>query len=98
MKEEADRRADKMAEKIEDALTEAGWREEFDDFLDDIVTYPVAIMAGLMPIMWSHGTGSEVMKRIAAPMVGGMVSATILTLVVVPAIYGLWKGWKLPKE
>ncbi len=58
----------------------------------------VAIMAGLMPIMWSQGTGSEVMKRIAAPMVGGMVSATILTLVVVPAIYGLWKGWRLPKE
>ncbi|MGD8228401.1 MAG: efflux RND transporter permease subunit [Desulfobacteraceae bacterium] len=57
----------------------------------------VAIMAGLMPIMWSHGTGSEVMKRIAAPMVGGMVSATILTLIVVPAIYGLWKGWKLKK-
>ncbi|SPD75280.1 copper/silver efflux system, membrane component [uncultured Desulfobacterium sp.] len=57
----------------------------------------VAIMAGLMPIMWSHGTGSEVMKRIAAPMVGGMVSATILTLIVVPAIYGLWRGWKLKK-
>ena len=57
----------------------------------------IAIMAGLMPIMWSHGTGSEVMKRIAAPMVGGMVSATILTLIVVPAIYGLWKGWKLKK-
>jgi len=57
----------------------------------------VAIMAGLMPIMWSHGTGSEVMKRIAAPMVGGMVSATILTLIVVPAIYGLVKGWKLKK-
>jgi len=58
----------------------------------------VAIMAGLMPIMWSHGTGSQVMKRIAAPMVGGMVSATILTLIVVPAIYGLWKGWNLPKD
>jgi len=58
----------------------------------------VAIMAGLMPIMWSHGTGSQVMKRIAAPMVGGMVSATILTLIVVPAIYDLVKGWKLPKE
>ncbi|MEE8399942.1 MAG: efflux RND transporter permease subunit, partial [Desulfobacterales bacterium] len=57
----------------------------------------VAIMAGLMPIMWGHGTGSEVMKRIAAPMVGGMVSATVLTLLVVPAIYGLWKGWKLPE-
>jgi Cu(I)/Ag(I) efflux system membrane protein CusA/SilA len=56
----------------------------------------VAIMAGLMPIMWSHGTGSQIMKRIATPMVGGMVSATILTLVVVPAIYELVKGWKLP--
>jgi len=58
----------------------------------------LAIMAGLMPIMWSHGTGSEVMKRIATPMVGGMVSATILTLLVVPAIYGLWKEWRLPKQ
>ena len=57
----------------------------------------VAIMAGLMPIMWSHGAGSQVMKRIAAPMVGGMVSATILRLIVVPAIYGIWKGWRLPK-
>ena len=63
-----------------------------------IMMTAVAIMAGLMPIMWSHGTGSQVMKRIAAPMVGGMVSATILTLLVVPAIYGLWKGWRLPKE
>jgi Cu(I)/Ag(I) efflux system membrane protein CusA/SilA len=62
-----------------------------------IMMTAVAIMAGLMPIMWSHGTGSEVMKRIATPMVGGMVSATLLTLIVVPAIYGLWKGWKLKK-
>jgi len=45
----------------------------------------VAIMAGLLPIMWSHGTGSEVMSRIAAPMIGGMISSTILTLVVIPA-------------
>ncbi len=51
----------------------------------------VAIMAGLLPIMWSTGTGSEVMRRIAAPMVGGMVSATILTLVVIPAVYALVK-------
>jgi Cu(I)/Ag(I) efflux system membrane protein CusA/SilA len=58
----------------------------------------VAIIAGLAPIMWSSGTGSEVMKRIAAPMVGGMVSATVLTLVVVPAIYGLWKGYGLPRR
>ncbi len=51
----------------------------------------VAIMAGLLPIMWASGTGSEVMQRIAAPMIGGMVSATILTLVVIPAIYALVK-------
>ncbi len=48
-------------------------------------------MMGLLPIMWSTGTGSEAMKRIAAPMVGGMVSSTILTLLVIPAIYALWK-------
>jgi Cu(I)/Ag(I) efflux system membrane protein CusA/SilA len=50
-----------------------------------------AIIAGLMPIMLSSGTGSEVMRRIAAPMVGGMVSATVLTLVVIPAVFLLWK-------
>jgi Cu(I)/Ag(I) efflux system membrane protein CusA/SilA len=58
----------------------------------------VAIIAGLAPIMWNSGTGSEVMKRIAAPMIGGMISATILTLIVVPAIYGIWKGMGLPKS
>lgn len=51
----------------------------------------VAIMAGLLPIMWGSGTGSEVMRRIAAPMVGGMISATVLTLVVIPAIFALLK-------
>jgi Cu(I)/Ag(I) efflux system membrane protein CusA/SilA len=50
-----------------------------------------AIIAGLLPIMWGTGTGSEVMRRIAAPMVGGMVSATILTLIVIPALYALVK-------
>jgi Cu(I)/Ag(I) efflux system membrane protein CusA/SilA len=52
----------------------------------------VAIMAGLLPILWSTGTGSEIMQRIAVPMIGGMISSTILTLVVIPAIYGLVKG------
>ena len=52
----------------------------------------VAIMAGLLPILWSTGTGSEVMSRIAAPMVGGMISSTILTLAVIPAIYALVKS------
>ncbi|RUO98584.1 CusA/CzcA family heavy metal efflux RND transporter [Hyphomicrobium sp.] len=56
----------------------------------------VAIMAGLLPIMWSTGTGSEVMQRIAVPMIGGMVSSTLLTLIVIPAIYALVKGWRLP--
>ncbi len=50
-----------------------------------------AIIAGLLPIMLGSGTGSEVMRRIAAPMVGGMVSATLLTLVVIPAVFLLWK-------
>ena len=58
----------------------------------------VAIMAGLLPIMWGTGTGSEVMRRIAAPMVGGMVSATILTLVVIPAIFALIEERKLSKQ
>jgi Cu(I)/Ag(I) efflux system membrane protein CusA/SilA len=58
----------------------------------------VAIMAGLLPIMWGTGTGSEVMRRIAAPMVGGMVSSTLLTLVVIPAIYALVKGYSIQQQ
>ena len=51
-----------------------------------------AIIAGLLPIMWSAGTGADVMKRIAAPMVGGMVTSTALTLIVIPVIYEMWRG------
>jgi copper/silver efflux system protein len=58
----------------------------------------VAIMAGLLPIMWSTGTGSEIMQRIAVPMIGGMVSSTLLTLIVIPAIFGLTRGFRLPRE
>ena len=50
-----------------------------------------AIMGGLLPILWGSGTGASVMRRIAAPMIGGMISSTVLTLVVIPAIYALWK-------
>ena len=57
----------------------------------------VAIMAGLLPILWSTGTGSEVMQRIAVPMIGGMLSSTVLTLVVIPAVYALVKGWRLER-
>jgi copper/silver efflux system protein len=52
----------------------------------------VTTIAALLPIMWATGTGAEVMRRIAAPMVGGMVSSTILTLVVIPAIYMIVKA------
>jgi Cu(I)/Ag(I) efflux system membrane protein CusA/SilA len=58
----------------------------------------VAIMAGLLPIMWSTGAGSEVMQRIAVPMIGGMVSSTVLTLIVIPAVYALIKGWRLSRR
>ncbi|MGE0470584.1 MAG: efflux RND transporter permease subunit [Nitrospira sp.] len=54
-----------------------------------------AIMGGLLPIMWTTGTGADVMKRIAAPMIGGMVSSTILTLVVIPVLYSVWRRVQL---
>jgi len=57
-----------------------------------------AIIAGLLPIMWGSGTGSEVMRRIATPMVGGMISATILTLIVIPAIYALVKEFTINRD
>ncbi|UCD38076.1 MAG: efflux RND transporter permease subunit [Fidelibacterota bacterium] len=56
------------------------------------------IMAGLLPILWGHGTGSQVMKRIAAPMVGGMVTSTLLTLLVIPTIYYIWRSFSLRAE
>jgi Cu(I)/Ag(I) efflux system membrane protein CusA/SilA len=56
----------------------------------------ISTMAGLLPIMWGHGTGADVMKRIATPMVGGMMSSVLVILVVYPAIYYIWRGWKLP--
>ena len=54
-----------------------------------------AIMAGLLPILWGTGAGASVMKRIAAPMVGGMISSTVLTLVVIPAVYSVWREYQM---
>ena len=51
-----------------------------------------AIMLGLLPIMWSQGTGADVMKRIAALMIGGMVTTTVLTLLILPALYSIWNN------
>ena len=56
-----------------------------------------AIIGGLLPIMWTTGTGADVMKRIAAPMIGGMVTSTILTLLVIPVLYALWR-WQRVKR
>ncbi|HZX09531.1 MAG TPA: efflux RND transporter permease subunit [Acidobacteriota bacterium] len=61
-----------------------------------LMTVTTTIM-GLLPIMWGHGTGSQVMKRIAAPMVGGLITSTVLTLMVIPAVYYVWRGHKLSK-
>jgi Cu(I)/Ag(I) efflux system membrane protein CusA/SilA len=55
------------------------------------------ILAGLIPVMFSHGAGSDIMKRIAAPMVGGVITSTILELIIYPAIYMLWKGREFKK-
>lgn len=57
----------------------------------------MAMIMGLLPLMWSHGAGADVMKRIAAPMVGGLVTSTILTLIIIPAIYEIWRGRGLSK-
>ena len=58
----------------------------------------VTTMVGLLPILWSTGTGADVMKRTATRMVGGMVTSVVVVLLVYPAIYYTWKGWTLPKN
>jgi Cu(I)/Ag(I) efflux system membrane protein CusA/SilA len=58
----------------------------------------IAIIAGLLPILWAHGTGGDVMKRIAAPMVGGMLGAVIDELIVLPAMYSLWRERQLRRS
>jgi Cu(I)/Ag(I) efflux system membrane protein CusA/SilA len=55
----------------------------------------ITIITGLLPIMWSFGTGSDVMKRIAAPMVGGAVTSLLLELLVYPVIYYIWRSREL---
>jgi Cu(I)/Ag(I) efflux system membrane protein CusA/SilA len=57
----------------------------------------MAILMGLLPIMWSHGAGADVMKRIAAPMIGGIVTSFLLELLVYPAIYEIWRGWRMKR-
>ncbi|HKI96235.1 MAG TPA: CusA/CzcA family heavy metal efflux RND transporter, partial [Gemmatimonadales bacterium] len=73
-------------------------REGALERLRPVIMTVTAIIAGLAPILWSTGTGADVMKRIAAPMVGGMVTATLLTLAVIPAIYLLWRRWEVARR
>jgi len=60
-----------------------------------VMTVGVMFM-GLLPIMWSHGTGADVMKRIAAPMIGGIFTSFAMELLVYPAIYAIWRGREVP--
>ncbi|MEX0892476.1 MAG: CusA/CzcA family heavy metal efflux RND transporter [Gemmatimonadota bacterium] len=73
-------------------------REGAGQRLRPVVMTATAVIGGLLPILWGHGTGASVMKRIAAPMVGGMVSATLLTMVVIPVVYSLWREWGLERN
>jgi len=61
------------------------------------MTVMTTIMA-LLPVMWSTGTGAEVMRRIAAPIVGGLVTSFALELTIYPAVFAIWKGRRLPRE
>jgi Cu(I)/Ag(I) efflux system membrane protein CusA/SilA len=79
----------KTASQLKNAVTEGA----VERVRPKIMTV-ASTMLGLMPMMWGGGTGADTMKRIAAPMVGGMVSSTILTLVVIPAVYVIWKTWE----
>ncbi len=85
-----------VAEADQRALNQADIRQAVIDGallrVRPIMMTVAAIIAGLLPIMLGGGTGSEVMRRIAAPMVGGMVSATVLTLIVIPALFLIWRG------
>ena len=88
---------------IEDKLRDKGGVLTISDLYDAIMEGAVdrvrpkimtvlSTMVGLFPLFWGHGAGADTMRRIAAPMIGGMVTSTILTLIVIPAIYAIWKG------
>ena len=65
--------------------------------LRPVVMLSATTALGLLPIMWSTGTGADVMKRIAAPMVGGVVTTAVVVLLVFPAVYCIWRGWGLSR-
>ncbi len=66
--------------------------------LRPVIMTAAAVIGGLVPMLWGHGAGASVMRRIAAPMIGGMVTTTVLTLLVIPAIYSLWKEYAVRRQ
>jgi Cu(I)/Ag(I) efflux system membrane protein CusA/SilA len=88
-----DERGNRTARDLHEAIMEGA----VDRVRPKLMTV-TAIIAGLLPILWGTGAGASVMKRIAAPMVGGMVSSTVLTLIVIPAIYSLWQEAALKRR
>jgi copper/silver efflux system protein len=97
LKEAKQRRQDERRSFSRDDLHAAIMAGAVDRVRPKMMTV-AAIMAGLLPIMWTHGTGAEVMQRIAVPMIGGMASSTLLTLVVIPAIYAVVKGFGVDRS
>ncbi|MGK7311909.1 MAG: efflux RND transporter permease subunit, partial [Candidatus Longimicrobiales bacterium M2_2A_002] len=73
-------------------------REGAGQRLRPVIMTASAVIGGLLPILWGHGTGASVMKRIAAPMVGGMITATLLTMLVIPVVYSAWREWQLGRQ
>ena len=80
------------------AVGRAGFNLSIAVAVGMIAVAGLSVELGLVPIMYSTGSGADVMKRIAAPMLGGVGSALLLVLVVFPAIFSLWRGWHLPEN
>ena len=80
----------KSLEDLKEAITEGAVQRVRPKMMTVTTT-----ICGLLPLMWSTGTGADAMKRIAAPMVGGLITSTVLTLIIIPVIYAIWKGREL---
>jgi len=81
----------------EDRLTEAIVEGAAKRLRPKFMTF-ATMTVGLVPILWSTGTGSQIMKRIAAPMIGGICTSFLLELLVYPAIYSAWRTWQLSRQ
>ncbi|MCG8641962.1 MAG: efflux RND transporter permease subunit, partial [Desulfobacterales bacterium] len=76
-----------------DAVTEGAVKR-----VRPLIMTEATTLIGLLPIMYGSGAGSQIMKRIAAPMVGGLVSSTVMILIIIPILYSIWKMWRLERK